>query len=119
MTTLTYTQAQSASLPRFFGHFNKYALASIVFAILFISYFVLPHHGVLSSVLQYNVVFIVFIPLIALALSVISLRQIPVTHDRGITLSYITLGITGLYFTVALAVPFVLLGLYFIYSYLL
>lgn len=118
MTTLTYTHIRNNYFSHIFSYYNKYALLSTICVLLFISYFLIPHHGILSSVLQFDLLFIMFIPFAALILSVIGLRQITRTHDRGMIMSYITLGIMGFYFIVALAIPMVLLGLYILYTYL-
>jgi hypothetical protein len=118
MTTVAINQQaiRSYSLP---SVYNKYSLVSVALAVLFVLYFLVPHVGVLSSVLSFSMFFLVILPLIAFALSLVALRQIMRTHDRGIILSYIALGITSLYFMVALAVPVVIVGCYILYSYVL
>ena len=119
ITSINYSRAQTSSFSHAFGNYNKYALASFTFAALFISYFLVPHSGILSPVMNFSVFFVVFAPFIGLLLSVISIKQISRTHNKGMVLSYISLGITGVYFMVALAIPVVLIGLYFVYTYIL
>ncbi len=122
MTTITSVNySQTAAIPHHnvLGHYNKYAVLSMIFAALFVAYFIIPHQGIVNLIFRFEVFFIVFVPFIALIFSIISLRQISHNHDKGMTLSYIALGISGLYFMVALAIPVVLLGLYLIYTYVI
>ncbi len=119
MTTIAIKQQAipSYSLPT--QNYNKYTFMSLVLVALFILYFFVPHVGVLNSVFNLSIVFVVFIPLAAFVLSLISVRQISQTHGKGMVLSYIALGVTSLYFMVALAVPVVIVGFYILYSYVL
>ncbi|MBA3285365.1 MAG: hypothetical protein H0U27_09965 [Nitrosopumilus sp.] len=121
MTTITsvnYSRTAAIS-HNALSHYNKYAVLSMIFAALFISYFIIPHEGLFSAIFRFNVFFIVFVPFIALMFSIVSLRQISHNHDKGMTLSYVALGISGLYFMVALAIPVVLVGLYLIYTFVI
>jgi hypothetical protein len=121
MTTLTLKQntfnPQAALAP--LKQYNKYSLMSIVLAALFILYFFLPHGGALQPVFGMSVLYVLFVPIAALVTSIIAVRQISHSHDKGLIMSYITLSITTLYFMVALAIPVVLIGLYLLYSYVL
>jgi cytochrome bd-type quinol oxidase subunit 2 len=120
MATLVLKQPQTLSLPlQRVWRFNLNAFLSLVLAAIFILYFSLPHSGVFRGVFQLSVLYLIFIPAIAFVLSVVGLRQISRTHDRGIVFGVVALFVTSLYFIVALATPIVLLGLYIVYSYLL
>jgi hypothetical protein len=123
MATLTLKQ-RTLALPAAavaLKQYNKYAISSLILAIIFLSYFIIPHVGVLSSVFNFSVFYVLVVPALALVLAVLGIRQIKMnkTHDRGIALSYVALGITTFYFMIALAIPLVLLGLYIIYSFIL
>jgi hypothetical protein len=106
------------ALPDALKQYNKYSILSLALAALFILYFIIPH-SVLYPLLSFNVFYILIVPAAALVLSVIAIRQIYGTQEKGIVLSYIALGITTLYFMVALAIPLVLIGLYLLYSFVL
>ena len=112
------SQARSIAIPSFWRSYNKYALLSVLMATLFVSYFFLQPIDALAPIFNYSIVFIVFVPIAAFVLSVISLKQIAHTHDKGATLGYAALGITSLYFMVSLAIPLVLLGMYLMYTYM-
>jgi hypothetical protein len=121
MATITLKQ-QTLTLPAIpvaLKQYNKYSLLSLSLALIFILYFIIPHGGILQPLLGFSVFYILVVPALALVLSVIAIRQIYKTQARGITLSYIALSITTLYFMVALAIPLVLLGLYIIYSFII
>jgi hypothetical protein len=121
MSTLTLKQKALSfpAVPASLKYYNKYSLLSLSLATLFVLYFIMPHGGVFHSVFSLSIFYILVLPFLTLILSVMAIRQIYRTNDRGIVLSYIALGITGLYFMVALAVPLVLIGLYIIYSLIL
>ncbi len=120
-TTLTLKQRAITlpALPAALKYYNKYSIASLSLATLFVFYFILPHGGVLHPLFSLSVFYILILPMMSLALSVMAIRQIYRTNDRGIILSYIALGVTTLYFMVALAVPLVLIGLYLLYSFVI
>src|SRR5207253_2039836 len=65
--------------------------------------------------------FVVIAPALALIFSVIALRYaIKFQFEmRGMTLAYLSFFVSALYFMTALAMPIVLLGLYFMYIYIL
>ncbi|MDQ3014716.1 MAG: hypothetical protein M3Q73_02545 [bacterium] len=106
------------SVPASLKQYNLYSFLSLALVALFILYFILPHTGVLAPLFDLNVVFILFVPAAALILSVMGIRQFSTNHNRGVVMSYIALGITTLYFMVALAIPLVLIGLYIIYTFI-
>lgn len=99
--------------------FNKTAVLSVLLSVLFVSYFLVPHTGSIGSLYQFSILFVVIMPIVALASSLIAVHQISRTGDRGLMLSYVSLAITSLYFIVALAIPFVLIGSYLVYMYVL
>ena len=99
--------------------FNLSSVSSILLAFLFLSYFIVPHDGILFPVLRLNLLFLLVVPLCALACSIIALIQISKTNERGVVISYVALGISSLYFVTALAVPVVIAGLYFLYAYVI
>jgi EamA domain-containing membrane protein RarD len=99
--------------------YNKYSLLSLGFAFLFILYFLIPHSGPLSALFSLSIVYLVLLPALAFLFAVLSLRQIARTQEKGSLLSYVALGVASLYFIVALAIPFVLIGYYLVYSYVL
>ena len=122
MATLTLKQARSRAITfpiSFVGRYNKFALMSTISALLFLMYFLIPHIGVMYAFFSMNVFFVFIAPLAALIFSAISLRQITKNHDRGIYMSVTTLILTSLYFITALAIPFVLVGCYVLYTYIL
>jgi hypothetical protein len=92
---------------------------SLALVALFVLYFFIPHGGAFRPVFGLSMLYIVILPIVAMVFSIKSLRQIAHTNDRGRVLSYIALGITTLYFMVALAIPLVLVGLYLIYSFVI
>ncbi|MES2437372.1 MAG: hypothetical protein V4519_05180 [Patescibacteria group bacterium] len=98
---------------------NKAALVSISLTVLFLSYFLVPHVGVFSYIFDASLLFVILAPVVALFSAVVSLRQIHRSGDKGLTISYVALGITSLYFMVALAVPIVLIGTYLLYTYVI
>jgi hypothetical protein len=120
MATLVLKQPRVITLPfqKVLGY-NLSAFLSLILASVFVLYFCLPHTGMMSSVFQLSIIYLVFVPLAAFVLSVIGLHQISYTHDRGTVFGVIALFVTSLYFIVALATPIVLLGFYIVYTYLL
>jgi len=77
-------------------------MASFSLTLLFISYFVLPHIGILHTFYRLNVVFILIVPLMALGLSILSLTQMNHMDDRSLIYPLVTLGITFFYFSAIL-----------------
>ncbi len=121
MATLTYrTQTlPSIAIAAPFKQYNKFAIVSLLLASLFVLYFLLPHGGVFAPVFNLSVLYILIVPAVAMVTSVLAIRQMHQTHERGHMMTYFALGITTLYFMVALAIPLVLVGLYIIYSFIL
>jgi hypothetical protein len=117
--TLNPTRTRIPEKISFLTNVNKSALVSIALTVLFLSYFLIPHEGMFSLLYQLNIVFIIVIPAAAFLLSLMSLRQIAHTQQKGSILSYGALAVTSLYLIVALAIPFVLFGLYIVYAYLI
>ena len=104
--------------------YNTTAIFSIVFAGLFMMYFLVPHVGILKQFFNLSFFYVLVAPLAAFILAVISMRQIlrsDVSHssDGGLIMSVSALVVTSLYFIVALAIPLVLLCCYVVYTYLL
>lgn len=119
MTTIAIQQDKVASKPLFIHKYNKAALVSFLLALLFASYFVIPHDSFLYPLYKFSILFVVVLPALTFILSILSVRQIMTTHERGATLSYIALSMTSLYLIAGMAIPFVLIGLYIVYSYII
>ncbi len=102
-------------------HYNKLSVVSFILSLSFIIYFLVLASNVLffHTFLQFSLVFIVCIPLLAGALAAVSLRQMRESNEHGATLSYIALSITALYITATLSIGFVLIGLYVLYTFIL
>lgn len=120
---MTTTTLSSSSL---FTHkqalsYNKLSVLSFVLSLSFVTYFLALAANILlfHSFLRFSLLFIVLAPICAAALALMSLRQINQTHENGSVLSYIALSISALYFTVALSIGFVLIGLYLLYVFIL
>lgn len=104
------SQAKAAPAP-----LNNAALLSVFFASTFILYFFLPHIRSMGI----NMIFVVVVPLVAFVMSVVALRQIAHSHERGSVMSLAALSLVSLYFLTALAIPFVLVCIYIIYTYII
>jgi hypothetical protein len=119
MTTITLQNNQSiwARFQNFVTRYHESPLSvsSFVLSLIFLSYFWLPRVGILKSVYRYHFLYILFIPLTAALLIGLSLRKRYNEHkDIGI-LSYVSAGVLAFYFLAVMAIPMVLLVLYFMY----
>jgi hypothetical protein len=120
MSTLAIKQLSRRAL----GSTDTYSVGSILsfsFALLFIAYLIVPRIGILNSVhhLGVSLVFVILMPIASFILALYSLRHHQVFQNRELIMSYSALAITSLYFITILAIPVVLIGYYFLYSYIL
>jgi hypothetical protein len=105
--------------------FSSLALASGLCLALFLVYLIAYQTSAFDSWTTatkafWSGVFAVICPALALVFSTMSLRRYVKMHQqvRGMVLAYISFSISSLYFVTALAMPFVLLGLYLVYVYI-
>lgn len=98
---------------------NPFAIIAAVSTLLFIAYFIVPHAGPLAQLFRLSILYVVVLPLISFAAAAIALRQLQITGERGVIVSYLSLALTSLYLIVGMAIPVVLLGLYLLYTYVL
>jgi hypothetical protein len=99
---------------------NLFAILAGASVVLFVAYFIIPHSiSFFGPLFHWSIIFVVFMPLLAFASSVIAVRQISRTGEYGKTMSYVALSLTSLYFITGLAIPFVLVGCYILYAYVL
>jgi hypothetical protein len=121
MTTVALPQKKIASLFPSIKSFNlnRGAIISFALTLIFLSFFVLPHTGILHIAFRFSVFFMLILPCLTFILSLLSIHHMLATGERGMALGYVALSVTALYLIVALAIPFVLMALYLVYTYIL
>lgn len=117
MTTASLTSTQ-VYIKKHYPAYNKLSILSFAISLSFVVYFLAIATNLLlfHTTLRFTLVFLFVAPLAALTLSLISLRQIQETRERGATLSYVALSIAAFYFTIALSIGFVLIAFYLLYT---
>ncbi len=116
----SYTAPMSQTFPiQGIKAFNRYSLVGAGLLGIFLMYFFIPHVGVFDVIFSPSIFYLIIIPSISLVFALVALRQMKYGLQKGKTLSYVTLGITTLYFMVVLAIPFVLFLMYIMYTFFL
>ena len=105
----------SITIPNLFRT-DAYATSAIILTVIF-GLFVVFSFAASIIAFKFIALFLFLVPAAAFICSVISIKKHAV--ERSAVLSYISLAITTLYFSMILALPILLLGLYLIYSYVL
>ncbi len=105
----------SITIPQLFRS-DAYATSAIILTAIFGIFVVFSF---VTSVVAFKFValFLFLVPAAAFVCAVISIKKHAI--ERSVVLSYISLVITTLYFSMILALPILVLGLYIIYSYVL
>ncbi len=99
--------------------YNRQALISVILSGIFVSYLPLNILNILPENLLVIALFLVAIPVAAFALSIISLVKTNPKDTKSIIVSYVSFGITGLYFITIAAMISCFALLYILYAYVL